>query len=286
MGGAHRGHPRSVQARLKQGDPDDTPPPPARRRRPSRWSTAADEPDVQRPEDEARAVRHPLQLRADHVPRPDHLRGHLGAHEGDRTTGRRPRLRGTGPDRPLAGLRGQHQLQRQLFRDLHMGRRPGRGDREHLHLRHLAPAHSAPDRGGQGGDDHRPHLRRPVRAEPGDGLVLPRDGHVPRCAARARRALRVRAGMGRPGQAAVERGRLVRRGGFVLRGSGPGGLPEAAPVAAPGADQRRQLAVRGGVLGAQRGHQLRVAGHAGEHVHVHEVVARQGPRSTTGTSRR
>ena len=95
------------------------------------WSTGADQPDVQRPEDEARPVRHQLLLRADHVARPHHLRGHVGAHEGDRAAGRCARLRGARAHRPLAGLRRQHELQRQLLRDLHLGGGAGRGDGEH-----------------------------------------------------------------------------------------------------------------------------------------------------------
>ena len=58
----------------------------------------------------------------------------------------------------------------------------------------------------------------PLRAQPGDGLVQPRDGHVPRRAARARRALHVRPGVDRPGQEAVERGGLVQRRGHFFEG--------------------------------------------------------------------
>ena len=75
--------------------------------------------------------------------------------------------------------------------------------------------------------------------------------------------------------------------GLVLRGREAGVLPEAAPGAAPRADQRGQLAVGRRVLRAQRRHQLRVAGHAGEHGDLHEDRCAPRPaRSSTATSRR
>ena len=60
----------------------------------------------------------------------------------------------------------------------------------------LAPADLAPDRRREGRHHHRPDLPRTVRAEPGDGLGAAGNGDVRRRTAPARRAVRVRPGVG------------------------------------------------------------------------------------------
>jgi aldehyde dehydrogenase (NAD+) len=88
---------------------------------------APDQPDVQRPEDEAGTVRHQLLARPHDDPRTHDVQDHLGAHQGDRPARGRTWLRGTRPDRKMARFRRDDELQRQLLRDIHLGSRPGRG---------------------------------------------------------------------------------------------------------------------------------------------------------------
>ena len=226
----------------------------------------ADQPDVQRPEDEARPVRHELLLRADHVARPDHLRGHLGAHQGDRAAGRRARLRGAGADRPLAGFGGTTNFNGNCFETYTWaaGLAEATENIAIFATSHLPTVHPIVAAKAATTIDHISGGRFGLNLVM--GWFSPEMDDVPRRAAPARRALRLRPGVDRPSQEAVERGGLASSTtGTFFEGENLESYPKPAPGPPPGADQRGQLAVGRRLLRAQRRHQLRLARHAGEH---------------------
>ena len=109
-------------------------------------------------------------------------------------------------DRTLEGLWRRQRLPRHHARDRHLGLRSARRDAADHGVRHRScPAVPSADR-RQGDGHRRPHRQRPLRAQPRGRLERRRVRRCSACAARARRALRVCAGMDRRDQA-----RLVRR---------------------------------------------------------------------------
>ena len=241
---------------------------------------AADQPDVQRPEDEARPVRHELLLRADHVARPDHLRGHLGAHQGDRAAGRRARLRGAGADRPLARLR------RHARTSTATASRPTPGRRAWPRRRRTS--RSSPPR----------TCRRCTRSSP--RRPPPRSTTSPA----GRFGLNLVMGWFSPemdmfhgeqrqhderyafGQEWID---LVKKlwceeGSFDVDGLATSRARTWSPTRSRTRPRGPVLINAGNspsgrrVLRPQRRHQLRVAGHAGEHVRPTRRPSRQGPR--------
>ena len=215
VGGAHRRDPRPLQARLRTRRSTScrstsTPPRPARRTRPSRCSTAEQTNPMfndQKMKLGLFGTNCSYGLIMSHAPTTYEV---TWAHT--KEIAQRADALGFEALVPIArwrGFGGTTNFNGNCFETYTWAAGLAEATENIAHLRHVAPADRAPDRRREGRRHDRPHLRRALRAQPRDGLVQPRDGHVPRRAAPARRALRVRPGVDRPGQEAVERGGLA-----------------------------------------------------------------------------
>ena len=117
---------------------------------------------------------------------------------------RRHGFRGAGAGGALARLWRRHRSAGAGLRDLYLGGRHRRRDAaagvistSHVALNHPIIAAKQSHR-------HRSHLQRPLHAQRGQRLEFSRDGDVRRLAARSRGPLRLRRGMARHRQAAVD----------------------------------------------------------------------------------
>ena len=207
--------------------------------------------DVQRQQAPDRPVRAELLVR----PRRHHgagaLVGKLAGQSQARAHGGRGRHRFPAADRALEGLWRRHRLPGRDARDADLGVGPARLDQPHHRVRHRACAAVQSGDRRQGMRDRRPHRQRPLRAQSRGRLERRRVRDVRRRAARAREALRIRAGMARRGQAD-----LVAESGFRLRGplSQAQGHPrqaEAGRRRAAADHERRRLGDRPRLRGAE-----------------------------------
>ena len=148
-----------------------------------------------------------------------------------RADGRRGRHRLHAADRPLEGLRRRHRLSGGDARNRHLGLRAAGSDQAHHRVRHGARAAVSSDHRGEADGHRRSHRRRPLRTQHRGRLERGRVRDVRRRAARARHALRIRAGMDRRHQADVvgpRRFRFRRRSSSSSRTCAPSPSPTAA----------------------------------------------------------
>ena len=136
------------------------------------------------------------------------LVGDLAGMSGAGAARRRGRPRFHAADRALEGLRRRDRFSWLHAGDHHLGGRTARRHQAHDRVRHRACAAVPSVDRRQGVRHRRPHRRGPHGHEHRLRLERGRIRHVRRQAARARRALRIRAGMGRrrqsrPGRATI-----------------------------------------------------------------------------------
>ena len=108
----------------------------------------------------------------------------------------------------------------------------------------LAHHHQPSDHRGQAVGGDRPHLERPLHAQRRHRLGAAGDRDVRPADALPRGALRLRRGMARDRQAAVDRGRVVRPRGPLLQDQEGLSGAEADPVPLPRDHERRRLRAR------------------------------------------
>ena len=171
-------------------------------------------------------------------------RHHLADDARSRQAGRRNGFRGAGAGRALARLRRRHQSAGARLRGLHLGRRHCRVHRQGRGLRDLAHLAQSPDRRRQAVHGHRSYFGRPLRAQHRDRMESAGNRHVRQPNDGTHRALRLRRGMARHRQAAVDRGRRVRPRGQVLQDHQRLPATEADPATISRSHERRRVRAR------------------------------------------
>ena len=171
----------------------------------------------------------------------DQLAEHAGARQALRGDG----VRGAGADRALARLRRRAPTSTARASNASPGPSAiGASTQVLRHLRHLARADHPSGDGGQAGHHHRPRHRRPLRAQHRHRLEPAGDRDVRLAADGARRPLRLRGGVARRHEAAVDARRAVRFRGQVLQHQEGLSAAEADPAAVSGGDECRRLRPR------------------------------------------
>ena len=196
---------------------------------------------LQRPQAQARHLRHQSRPRLRHFHHRRRARDQLAEHAGTGEDLRGHGVRGAGADRALARLWRGHQFQRPGLRVLLLGLGDRRLDALFRHLRHLARADHPSGDGGEAGGDHRSRHRRPLRAQYRHRLEPAGDRNVRLAADGAQRPLRLRRRMAAYLEGAVDARRAVRFRRPLLQDQEGLSRAEADPKAVSGGDECRRL---------------------------------------------